>query len=73
MEKILKIIQWKVLKVTHLPVAVKEVQAGYLNSPYIKVVYLYLVQNKLPSHRVAVRRMETLAERYLLREKNQQF
>ena len=45
-DKILKIIQRKVLKGTHLPVTIKEVQVGYLNSPYFKDIHLYLVQNK---------------------------
>ena len=40
-DKILKIIQRKVLKGTHLPVTVKEIQAGYLISPYFKDLYLY--------------------------------
>ena len=35
-DKILKIIQRKVLKGTHLPVTLKEIQLGYLNSPYFK-------------------------------------
>ena len=33
-DKILHIIQRKVLKGTHLPIEVKESQAGYLHSPY---------------------------------------
>ena len=45
---ILKIIQRKVVKGTHLPVTVKEILAGYLISPYFKDLYLYLTQNKLP-------------------------
>ena len=32
-DKILKVIQRKVLKGTHLPITIKEIQAGYLNSP----------------------------------------
>ena len=48
-DKILEVIQRKVLKDTHLPVEVKEIQAGYLCSPYFKDLYLYLSQNKLPS------------------------
>ena len=35
--KILKIIQRKVLKGTHLPIKIKEIQAGYLCSPYLKI------------------------------------
>ena len=47
-DKILKIIQRKVLKGTLLPVTMKEIQAGYLVSSYFKDLYLYLAQNKLP-------------------------
>ena len=36
-DKILKEIQRKVLKGTHLPVEVKEIQAGYLHSPISKI------------------------------------
>ena len=46
-DKILKIIQRKVVKEMHLPVTVTEVQAGYLISPYFKDLYLYLAQNRL--------------------------
>ena len=44
--KILKIIQRKVLMANHLLVAVKEIQAGYLINPCFKDLYLYLAQNK---------------------------
>ena len=65
-DKILEVIQRKVLKGTHLPVKVKEIQAGYLCSPYFKDLYLYLSQNKLPSSKSAVQKIETLAEKYVL-------
>ena len=65
-DKILEVIQRKVLKGTHLPVEVKEIQAGYLCSPYFKDLYLYLSQNKLPSSKSAIRKLETLAEKYVL-------
>ena len=42
-DKILEIIRKKVLKGTHLPLMIKEIQAGYLNSSYFKDIYLYLV------------------------------
>ena len=42
-EKILKMIQRKVLKGTHLPVTVKEIQEGYLISPYLKT-YIYILR-----------------------------
>ena len=41
-DKILHIIQRKVLKGTHLPVEIKEIQAGYLHNPYFKQIYQYL-------------------------------
>ena len=65
-DKILKTIQRKVLKGTHLPVEIKEIQAGYLHSLYFKDLYLYLSQNKLPFSKLAIKRVETLAEKYIL-------
>ena len=65
-DKILKVIQKKVLKSMYLSVTVKEIQAGYLSSSYFKDIYLYLAQNKLPSSKAAIRKVETLAERYIL-------
>ena len=65
-DKILEIIQRKVLRGTHLPMKVKEIQAGYLCSPYFKDLYFYLSQNKLPSLNSAIRKLETLAEKYVL-------
>ena len=47
-------------------VEIKEIQAGYLCSSYFKDLNLYLSQNKLPSSKVAIKRIETLAERYIL-------
>ena len=65
-DRILEIIQRKVLKGTHLPVKIKEIQEGYLHSPYFKDLYLYLSQNKLPSSKPPVRKIEALAEKYVL-------
>ena len=65
-DKTLEIIRKKVLKGTHLPLTIKEIQAGYLNSLYFKDIYLYLAQNRLPSKKVAIKRMEILAEKYIL-------
>ena len=41
-DKILKVIQRKVLRGTHLPVEIKEIQAGYLQSSYFKDIYIYI-------------------------------
>ena len=64
--KILDIIKKKVLKGTHFPLTINEMQAGYLTSPYFKDLYRYLAQNKLPSKRSAIDKVETLAERFNL-------
>ena len=47
--KILEVIQRKVMKGTHLPVEIKGIQVEYLYNPYFKDLYLYLLQNRLPS------------------------
>ena len=65
-DKILKVIQRKVLKGTHLPVDINEIQARYLTSSHFKDIYLYLSQNKLPTSKAAIRKLDTLAERYIL-------
>ena len=54
------------LKGTHLPVTIKEIQAGYLTSPYFKDLYLHLTQNRLPSFKNAIDKVEVLAERYIM-------
>ena len=65
-DKILEIIRKKVLKGSHLPLTIKEIQAGYLNSSYFKDKYLYLVQNRLPTKKAAIKRIEVLAEKYIM-------
>ena len=64
--KILEIIRKKVMKGTHLPLTIKEIQAGYLNSLYFKDIYQYLAQNRLPSKKAAIKKVEILAEKYIL-------
>ena len=65
-DKILEIIRKKVLKGTHLPLKIKEIQAGYLSRLYFKDIYLYLVHNRLLSKRAAMKRVELLAEKYIM-------
>ena len=43
-DKILKAVQRDVLKEMHLPGTVKEIQTGYLVSPYFKEICVYLAQ-----------------------------
>ena len=49
----------------HLPLTIKEIQAGYLSSPYFKDLYLFLSQNKLPSKKSSVKKVKTLAESFV--------
>ena len=65
-DTILKVIQRKVLRGTHLPVEIKEFQTRYLNSSHFKDIYLHLSWNKLPTSKAAIRKVETIAERYIL-------
>ena len=59
-------IQRKVLKDTQLPITIKVIQAAYLTIPYFKDLYLYLAQNKLPSKRSAISKVEALVEKFIL-------
>ena len=54
------------MKGSHLLVTVKEIQAGHLNILYFKEIYLYLAYSKLPSSKVGIRKVEVLAEKYIL-------
>ena len=65
-DKAIEMIKKKVLKGTHLPSTIKEIQAGYLNSLYFQDIYEYLAQNRLPSKKSAMRKVEILAEKYIL-------
>ena len=65
-DKILEIVRRKVLKGMHLPLMIKEIQAGYLSSLYFKDIYLYLAHNRLPSKKTAIKRVELLAEKYIM-------
>ena len=49
-----------------MPVGIKEIQAGYLYSPYFKDPYLYLSHIKLPISKSAIRKLEILSEKYVL-------
>ena len=56
-DKIMHVIQRKVLKGTYLPVEIKEIQAGYLHNPYVKEIYQYLSQNKLPHSKLTIKKL----------------
>ena len=60
-DKILNIIKRKVLKGTHLPLTIKEIQAGYLSNSFFKDLFVYLTHNKLPSKKNAICKVLTLS------------
>ena len=52
-DKIFNLIKRKVLKGMHLPLTIKEIQAGYLTSSFFKDLYKHLAQNIMPHKRHA--------------------
>ena len=50
----------------HLPLTIKEIQAGYLASSFFKDLYRYLAQNVMPHERHARCKEEALAEPFIL-------
>ena len=54
------------LKGTHLPLTIKEMQAGHLASSFFKDFYKYLAQNIMPHKRHARHKVETLAKSFIL-------
>ena len=50
----------------HLPITIKEIQAGYLTISFLKDFYRYLAQNIMPHKRHARCKVETLAESFIL-------
>ena len=65
-DKILNIIKRKVLKGMHLPLTIKEIQAGYLTSSFFRDLYKYLAQNIMPHKQHTRCKVETLAESFIL-------
>ena len=65
-DKIFEIIKKKVLKGTYLLLTIKEIQAEYLNNLYFKDIYQYLAQNRLLSKKAVIKKVEILAEKYIL-------
>ena len=66
-DKILEIIKRKVLKDTHLPLTIKEIQTGYLNSPFFKDLYRYLApKTNYPVRKMLCTRFLALSQNYIL-------
>ena len=54
------------MKGTHLPLTIKEIQAGYMNSSFFKDLFVYLAHNKLPNKKNAICKVLTLSQNYVL-------
>ena len=65
-DKIMDIRKRKVLKGTHLPLTIKEIQSGFLSSSFFKDLYVYLAHNKLPSKKNAICKVLMLSQNYVL-------
>ena len=66
-DKILDVIQRKVLKGTHLPIEIKEIQVGYLYSPYFLKTYICIYHRiKFSSSKSAIRKLETFVREICL-------
>ena len=50
----------------HLPLTIKEIQAGYLASSFFKDLYKYLAQNIMPHKRHTRHKVEAVAESFIL-------
>ena len=50
----------------HLPLTIKEIQAGYLTSPFFRDLYGYLAQNMMPYKRHTRCKVEALTESFIL-------
>ena len=64
-DKILQIIQKKGTQ-KYMFACCNKRNTDRILSPYFKDIYLYLAQNKLPSTKTAIQKVETLAEKYIL-------
>ena len=49
-----------------MPIEIKEIHADYLHSPHFKHLCQYLLQNKLSHSKPSIKKLEVLAERYVL-------
>ena len=54
------------MKGTHLPLTIKEIQAGYLSSSFFKDLFVYLAHNKLPNKKNTIHKVLTLSQNYVL-------
>ena len=66
LETVLKQVQNKVLRKTHFPTSMKDMEAAYLHSPFFRDIFVYLSQNKVPVDRKRLARIQVQAYNYFL-------
>ena len=64
--KLVKQINTRILRGTHLPGSLKDLKAAYLTSPHFKDIYVYLTLNRLPLNKVAARQVEANSRDYMM-------
>ena len=64
--KLLKQINTRILRSTHLVNDLRDLKAAYLTSPHFHDIYIYLNQNKVPLNRLAARRIEMNSRNYMI-------
>ena len=65
-DKLISKINKKVLRDTNLCIDLRDLKAAYLMSPHFRDIYLYLLQNKMPLGKGAIRRIESNSRNYIL-------
>ena len=65
-DKLISKINKKVLRDTNLCIDLRDLKAAYLTSPHFRDIYLFLLQNKMPLGKGAIRRIESNSRNYIL-------
>ena len=65
-DRLIAKINKKVLRDTNLCVDLRDLKAAYLTSPHFRDIYLYLLQNRMPLGKGAVKRLDQNARNYLI-------
>ena len=65
-DRLIAKINKKVLRDTNLCVDLRDLKAAYLTSPHFRDIYLYLLQNRLPSGKGAAKRLDQNARNHLI-------
>ena len=65
-DRLIAKINKKVLRDINLCVDLRDLKAAYLTSPHFRDIYLYLLQNRMPLGKGAVKRLDQNARNYLI-------